>query len=285
MAERVVNLNGVEHHFPDTFTDDQIATALKNYGTAPPMTRSVLGHPLSASDETPTATQKLVSGFADNPLIQGAAHPQTTGDFLSLLLPAGVEGAITAGKAYGSAAKEALSAGGPLKQLPGRMLGVLRQRVQDATTGVTRGADMYAMPRAASVVDRAPQAAQMIGEAAPSNVTDMSQWVRPSQLTPEQLRERVWGGRPFTGQLRPANPTRFVAPTPAVAEPMAAAASKPFFSAQDIARIRDLMGQGLSQEKAIETVTNLPQAFRGLPTDTQALDALTTRARTGQWQK
>ena len=31
MAERIISLNGVEHHFPDTFTDDQISSALKSY--------------------------------------------------------------------------------------------------------------------------------------------------------------------------------------------------------------------------------------------------------------
>lgn len=38
------------------------------------------------------------------------------------------------------------------------------QAVQDAKMGVTRGADMYEMPRAQTVVDRPPRASQTIGE-------------------------------------------------------------------------------------------------------------------------
>lgn len=94
------------------------------------------------------------------------------------------------------------------------------QAVQDAQMGVARGADMYAMPRAESVVERAPRAAQVLGDA-PAAVThakamsgapslspaDRASLVKQG-MTPEgiaKLEQQMGAGAaPITGALRMA---------------------------------------------------------------------------------
>jgi hypothetical protein len=148
-------------------TEDEVlahlgGNAAPKSGEAAPMTRGVLGHPLSADEGEPSRLDNLNGALA--PL----AHPQSLGDVTGLLLPnnvgelATLAGAIAA-KPLAAGARVAASAlesvpaiknvlpfANPAKQLIpfGKMAGRLRtvaQTAQDADMGVTRGADMYSM--------------------------------------------------------------------------------------------------------------------------------------------
>lgn len=125
----------------------------------------------------------------------------------------------------------------------------LAQVAKDAQMGVVRGAEQYQMARTPSIVDRAPRAAQMIGEpgtlSAPASPPDLSRPVPAGSLSQADIRARIdavraQGGlppqelapstRPTVGQLRlatgqggPSGPGAIPPPAPpaAIQEPAA----------------------------------------------------------------
>lgn len=112
-------------------SEDNIASVIKEY--KPPyeggaLSRNILSGDHGGYPEGYDPSQSLTSkiGHAIEPL----AHPQTTGDMLSLLLPAGVGGAVGAIKGYMSAGARAIKGAPNMRSIPGRMLSTL---YKDAT--------------------------------------------------------------------------------------------------------------------------------------------------------
>lgn len=81
------------------------------------------------SNITDTLPEKKSGGFlqsaAQNPMLQAMAHPQTAGDMLGLLIPAGVEGAVSGLKGFTSAVRRAATDAPSVRSMPGRILGTL----------------------------------------------------------------------------------------------------------------------------------------------------------------
>lgn len=207
----------------------------------------LIGHALTASDETPTFKDRLVNGFVDNPLIQGAAHPQSLGDFASLLLPQTPTAvARTVGRAMQPVvAPVARGAATVIENVPyarkvipfadavaGR-LRTVAQTSQDAGMGVTRGADMYEMPRFPRSTESTARVPMMHGE--PSTITDamraqmamdaerapggvLERLVRKEDVVPRpSLRERLQNGPPIPApEAAPIQPMASHAPTGAI---------------------------------------------------------------------
>lgn len=101
---QVIDVPGIgEVEFPDSMSDMDILSAVKRL-SAPPegglLEQSMRS--LNEGKPTPKEPDTRIGGFlkslsdqvtgavVNNPAMQGAAHPQTIGDFLSLLIPSGV---------------------------------------------------------------------------------------------------------------------------------------------------------------------------------------------------
>lgn len=82
---------------------------------------------------TKSISDQLKSAILDNPMVRGAAHPETTGDILGLLLPAGVEGAINAGKGMGTRVWDAVKQSPKARNVPGTLI---KNSMRAAETGV-----------------------------------------------------------------------------------------------------------------------------------------------------
>lgn len=239
MQDQVIEFEGQQHHFPSDFTDAEISAALKSHAPATPLsTPSALdmlsgrvGRDTGSPDgpQTPSTLGKL------NTMLQPMAHPQSLGDIGHLMMlpvdatrsAAGsiiggmIRPAGTALSKYGGAAADvatsflpakARSALGVLKTLsptewnsPLTVAGREARAHAGVADQVTRGADMYAMPRTSSVVDRAPRAAQVIGEAPPPPVATPAAPVADTS-TEALLRERG------------LDPSRVVSSTPGAAQ-------------------------------------------------------------------
>ncbi len=132
-----VDIPGVgEVEFPDTMSAAEINAAAKKLyeGANPPSVpekatlayqRQHAGQVLTEGPDAPPPSGKLADV---NRALMSPAYPQSAGDFAQLLIPAGVETAIGAGKAYLSAAKDAYAASPRLRDLPGGMLRALARR-------------------------------------------------------------------------------------------------------------------------------------------------------------
>jgi hypothetical protein len=234
--------------------DDPFSAYAVKTDKEPSTVQPLIGHPLTASDETPTWKDRLVNGFVDNPYIQGAAHPKELGDFASLLsyetpaavirmarpVIAPVANAAASVLENVKAAKALIPGANPAKNLIPfeKMAGRLRtiaDTSKDAAMGVTRGATPPSQFQRST--DSAARALEPIAEIeslpVPSHL-DMSRQVRPGQLTPQQMAERegaayareIQGGEPtMTGRIRTPSirerfPQGLPREMPAAIEPM-----------------------------------------------------------------
>lgn len=133
----IVDDEGNDHVFPPNFDPKRAASIVRQqtYKPGKLATHALSGDPggyPEGVDPTQSVTSRI--GHALQPL----AHPQTTGDILSLLLPAGAGEAIGAARSmvrgYMSAGARAMEGAPNLRSMPGRMLKTL---YQDATVGRT----------------------------------------------------------------------------------------------------------------------------------------------------
>ncbi len=138
-------LSGIVQRMMDAGEPEaNIASVIKAYkpaaSDAGALTRSMMGDTgvgvPEGADPSQTFTGKL------NAVMQGAAHPQSVGDLLSLAIPTGVNAAIGAAKGYWNAGARTAAEGGTLRSFPGRMM---RTLYQDATAPAPiRGLARYA---------------------------------------------------------------------------------------------------------------------------------------------
>ncbi len=149
-------------------TDDEITGIIKEkYAYRPPAghsTAEILAGPGEPYAEGVNPADRWQNKAAAG--LEPLAHPQTVGDFASLLIPSGMGeaiGAIKSGvKGYISAGQRAIEGAPSLKSVPGRMLRVLSQDAKNPPVrGVLRGAEQYApsasyKPTGASITPAPP---------------------------------------------------------------------------------------------------------------------------------
>jgi len=237
----------------------------------------MLTRPTSDTSDAPKSVLERL-----NEALQSSAHPQTVADMLPLLLPAGLSTAITAAKSYGSAAQEAIANGARMRQLPGAVLRILKSRalptVEEAEAArravsaarvapeIAQGAEQFSMPRAQTVVDRAPKAAQTIGEAQPMSVAEqikagIDQAVAEGKLRRGARAPSAPAEPPVLHPLPEFQPvTAPVASTPAAAVPSTAL--------RDAELAAKMGGQGPATQaempEAWKPLANLPEGARVL---------------------
>jgi hypothetical protein len=226
--------------------DDPFSAYAVKADKEPSTVQPLIGHPLTASDETPTAMDRLVNGFVDNPLIQGAAHPKELRDFTSLLLFNEVPTALRVARdtvrpviapveravATGLEKARALIPGGSAKNvIPfDKMAGRLRtnaQIAQDAAMGVTRNDVQF--PRSTDATARAlepmeSRAPAYHGEPAPITDEMRAQMAMDAERAPGGLLERLKTKDAAPAprvSLREQFPAGLPREMPATVEPMA----------------------------------------------------------------
>lgn len=196
-------------------SEENIATVIQHFKGGPPPTTTAA----SASDML-TGQVGRETNLSDSPaepnvmrdnlggMLEGMAHPQSASDLAGLLIPSGVGAALDAGKAYYQTAKEALTEGSTVKQLPFRMLGKLKR----AAFGTPEpGASAPGYPRAGTT----PAPAQTLAaDAAPiaQGMSDadraglVKQGMKPEAIA--KLEAQLAGQPPpaMTGQLRMTPP-------------------------------------------------------------------------------
>ncbi len=144
----IVDGDGNEHEFPVGMDPKRAAAIVreKTYKPGKLASHALSGDPGGYPEGVdPTQSQTSRIGHALEPL----AHPQTTGDMLSLLIPAGAGTAIKAGqgmlRGYLSAGRRAIEGAPNMRSIPGRMLSTLYQDAKaPPARGVLRGVDQYA---------------------------------------------------------------------------------------------------------------------------------------------
>lgn len=133
-------LNGIVQRMIDAGEpEESIASVIKAYKpTGPPGVLSMShtgSEPISDVSGKPDEPSTWMGGFTKsikdqvlgatvgNPGLQAAAHPQTTGDFLSLVLPSGVPNMPWGN--FGKEIKAGVQEAGSYKEMPGSVLGRL----------------------------------------------------------------------------------------------------------------------------------------------------------------
>lgn len=216
---QVVNVPGVGRvKFPTTMSDDDVIAAVKKLSAAPSAPIKTSGEDGPAYDPKATGLQEVShdepgtwwGGFArslkdsilkstvGNPMLQGAANPKTTGDFLSLALPSGVpnlpvgEFADRSWQAVKSAAQDTTGIS-KLPTLPFRAIGKFNNELPST---LVPGKSLPGYPKYSETPPppSAGPAPSSLGESAPVSPSTVN--VSGASATPDSAPPQAAGIRP-----------------------------------------------------------------------------------------
>jgi hypothetical protein len=226
-------------------------------------------------------------------MLQGAAHPQSLGDLLALVIPGnahGVQGLVDTAKVGGQVLRDATMDAPSLSKLPLTILQKLTKRAFPPEVTPTAMS-----PRLAS---KAPTVEQAITDA----LNEARQAPKPSKVSlPGGDTYRAEGAVPRApAATSPASAPASAAPKTAAAAPstpapppgpvprQAAMAAKLKLSPKEFEAFQGLVEQGYPPEKVLQAIQGQRAASAlagrlGTPTDAEVGAAVADRNATGRW--